>query len=449
MSMIGRMVMVVGIVAVLLAAGVARGEDVLPEPPLYGLYTWAGNYVKYADDIEKVGITSVRCGGWGQKDVADKAALIAAKKGVIISPSLGLGGLSHSRTMPVEEALAKYREVAREAVRRYGPGGTLWKENPDVKPMPIRYWQIWNEPNIEFLNPGESGLLRTQLYAKLLKAAGEEIRKLDPGAKIVAFNTAGGCQYLGSGVPPDGMWQKLKYIGWRKFIRDVTDLVGPKSYDIIGTHPYTKPKPPEGRVDKGIEMLGELFKEKKFTKPIWFTEVGFPLEYPRNQQVRDERQQACFTTRLYAISAAHGVKTVQIMYVTDIIYGPDKSRRSFGFFTAPGQWREQAKATRVMARLIPDPRKNVKIISEGTGDVWVYQFEGPSRRPVIMAWYTGEGTKEHKIKTPGEAALQVDMLGKAGVVNPDGKVTLSEAPIYIIVTKPRARLKTIENLLKP
>jgi CBS domain-containing protein len=33
-----------------------------------------------------------------------------------------------------------------------------------------------------------------------------------------------------------------------------------------------------------------LAKEQNFeSKPVWFTEVGYPLEYPRNQQVRDER----------------------------------------------------------------------------------------------------------------------------------------------------------------
>jgi len=149
------------------------------------------------------------------------------------------------------------------------------------------------------------------------------------------------------------------------------------------------------------------------------------------------------------------VKTVQIMYVSDIIYGPDNTRRSFGFFTAPGKWREQAKATRVMARLISDPRKNVKIISEGKGKIWAYQFEGSGGHPVIMAWYTGEGTVEHEMKTPANPAVQVDMLGKVSHLKDTGKVstsaivTLSEAPIYLVATKPRARLKTIEDLLKP
>ena len=417
-------------------SGRAAAADNLPyDPQLYGLYCWASGYVKYSDDVQKVGIRWLRAGGWHNRDHADRAALTAAKNGVYLQPSLGLADLSHKKTLPPDEGVAKFRDLCREAVKRYGPGGTLWKANPDVKPVPIRYWQVWNEPNIEFLNPGESGLLRSELYAKLLKAASEEIRKLDPGAHIIAFNTAGGCPYAGRGVPPDGMWQKTKYIGWRKFIRDVNAAVGIKCWDGVGTHPYTQPRNPEGRVDKGIDMLRELAKEQKFEgRPIWFTEVGYPIEYPRNLNVRDERQQACFTVRLYALSGAHGATQVQVMYIEDIIYGPDQTRRSFGFFTAPGKWREQAKATRVMIRLVPDPRKDAKVLSEEPDGVWAYGFTAFDGLPVIMAWHTGEGEVERQFDVGGGATL-VSMLGKASsptVRDRKVTVTLSEAPVYIL-----------------
>jgi len=414
----------------------SRAAADLPyDPQLYALYCWASGYVKYADDVQKVGIRWLRAGGWHSRDHADRATLIAAKNGVHLQPTLMLDDMAHKKALPPDEGVAKFREVCRDAVSRYGPGGTLWKENPDVKPLPIRYWQIWNEPNIEFLNPGESGLLRSALYAKLLKAASEEIRKLDPGAHIIAFNTAGGCPYTGRGVPPDGMWQKLKYIGWRKFVRDVNAAVGTACWDGVGTHPYTQPKNPEGRVDKGIEMIRELAREQKFQgRPIWFTEVGYPIEYPRELNVRDERQQACFTVRLYALSGAHGATQVQVMYIEDIIYGPDQTRRSFGFFTAPGKWREQAKATRVMIRLVPDPRKDAKIISEEPDGVWAYRFTGFDGQPVIMAWHTGEGQVEREFDVGGGAAM-VDMLSNTSSPTVTGgkvKVTLSEAPVYVL-----------------
>ena len=424
--------------ACLLLAPSVHAEDApAARPPLYGLYCWAGGYLQYADDIHKVGLRSLRVGGWHDKDTADKAALLAAANGVALQPILGLGELSHARTLPLDQAVEKYRSLTRDAVARYGPGGSLWKENPNVKPLPIRTWQIWNEPNIEFLNPDGAALLRTEFYAKLLTAASEEIRKLDPAATIIAFNTAGGCPYQGRGVPPDGMFQKLKYIGWRKFIRDVATEVGQKSFDAIGTHPYSQPAGPEGHVDKGLEMIRELFTELRFTKDIYFTEVGYPVEYPNNLAVRDAAQQAAFTVRLFAISAAHGVTQVQIMFVEDIVYGPDSTRRSFGFFTAPGVWRDQATATRVMIKLIPDPRQDAKVLMEEPDGVWAYQFTGVGGLPIVMAWNAGKGTVEKEIPIPN-ACVQVDMVGKVilrEVAPKDArtaKVQLSETPMYFI-----------------
>ncbi len=60
------------------------------------------------------------------------------------------------------------RRKARQNVQRYGPQGTFWKENKDADPnSAIRYWEIWNEPNIEFLTPPDdpNGMLRTEFYA--------------------------------------------------------------------------------------------------------------------------------------------------------------------------------------------------------------------------------------------------------------------------------------------
>ena len=409
----------------------------LPEPQLYGLYCSSESYMKYADDVRKVGIRWLRVGGLSGK-TGDEAALLAARTGVHLVPGLGLGVLSHAKDKvpPLDEILTQWREVVRGAVQRYGPGGNLWKENQDAPALPIRYWEIWNEPNIGFLSPPE-GINRAELYAKLLTIATEEIRRLDPGAKIVAFNTAGGTPDHGQALKADGMFEKLKYMGWRKFLRDSVTLAGPDGFDAVGLHPYTQPRgPEEGGVIKGLEMLGEVSKELEFAdKPVWFTEVGSSLEYPNSQQVRDERQQACFTVRLFAIAGAHGVAQVQIMYITDIVYRLDNTKRSFGFFTAPGKWREQATATEVMIGLIPDPRKDARILSEEQGGVFSYQFKGGDGSPVIMAWTTGKDEVEREFELAGKGATLVDMLGKRSPVEAPGgkiKVTLGEAPVYLV-----------------
>ena len=126
------MLRVLCVVAVMLAgvmgfASVAAASDEgrLPyDPQLYGLYSWAENYVKYADDMQRVGIKWVRCGGW-RGEAADRAALEAARRGAHIQPALFLDKLSHEGAMPVDEAVELFRKEVRANVLRYGPGGSL------------------------------------------------------------------------------------------------------------------------------------------------------------------------------------------------------------------------------------------------------------------------------------------------------------------------------------
>ncbi|MGD1001431.1 MAG: hypothetical protein ABSA67_12135 [Candidatus Brocadiia bacterium] len=447
-----RNLLIASCVAVLLAA--SPGFAQAPKPPapgFYALYCWSEGYLEYAQDVQKVGIRWLRIGNWTGSAQDEKALLLATANGVHFVPVLGV---ETGKTIQADAAVENFRQAVRTAVQRYGPGGTFWKEHPEADASgAIRYWEIWNEPNIEFLNPPDdpNGMLRTQLYAPLLKAATEEIHKLDPGAVVIGFNVAGGTPDA-PGPPADGMFTRLKYIGWRKFIKDVTALAGPESFDAVGLHPYTIPRGPEaGGVVAGLDMLKEAAREGKFeNKPVWFTEVGFPLDYPRNQQVRDERQQACFTTRLFALAAAHGVTQVQIMYIEDIIYGPDNTRRTFGFFTAPSQWRQQATATKVMERLIPDPRKGSRSLGDEKTGIFSYAFDGAANHIVIMAWTDGDKPVPCELKAPpgpGETVTLVDMLGKCSTAKiEDGKVKLdlSEAPVYLV----RAAQEDVEKLLK-
>ncbi len=61
--------------------------------------------------------------------------------------------------------------------RRYGPGGTFWKLNPDLPVYAPDVYQIWNEPNSQIAyapkaDPNE--------YAQLFRLAGKRILQADP-----------------------------------------------------------------------------------------------------------------------------------------------------------------------------------------------------------------------------------------------------------------------------
>ena len=66
-------------------------------------------------------------------------------------------------------------------IGRYGPHGTFWTSHPSLPKIPIRSWQIWNEPNLAYYwaQPFATG------YVGLLRAAHTAIKRADPGAKVV------------------------------------------------------------------------------------------------------------------------------------------------------------------------------------------------------------------------------------------------------------------------
>jgi len=73
--------------------------------------------------------------------------------------------------------LHDWDEFIREIVQRYGSSG---KDQ-------IRYWEIWNEPDLpEFLSSNSGGQDKTVcIYSELLNSASQEIRNLDPRARIL------------------------------------------------------------------------------------------------------------------------------------------------------------------------------------------------------------------------------------------------------------------------
>jgi hypothetical protein len=65
---------------------------------------------------------------------------------------------------------------------RYGPNGSFWNEHPELPRLPIRAWQIWNEPNLPvYWRPAPN----PAAYAQMLRAAGQRIKAVDPTAEIV------------------------------------------------------------------------------------------------------------------------------------------------------------------------------------------------------------------------------------------------------------------------
>ncbi len=120
--------------------------------------------------------------------------------------------------------LKAWRTFLASAVRRYGRGGTYWRNGyrqryPGEKPRPITAWQIWNEPNLRKYFAAKRPV---RAYATVVRAAHRAITRVDRDAKIVLAGMPGTTQ------PP--AWAFLDRLYRMKRIR--------RSFDAAALHPY-------------------------------------------------------------------------------------------------------------------------------------------------------------------------------------------------------------------
>lgn len=134
--------------------------------------------------------------------------------------------------------------------RRYGPHGSFWSAHPTIPRVPIRTWEIWNEPNFKEYwsqQPFEPG------YVRLLRAVRPVLRKADPSAKILVAGLA------------NFSWQ---------YLADMYKLGARPFFDAVAVHPYTAT--PAGVITILGKVRAVMNRHGDRKKPILATEVSWP-----------------------------------------------------------------------------------------------------------------------------------------------------------------------------
>jgi hypothetical protein len=161
-------------------------------------------------------------------DGFDRQVRLAAEAGIAIFPFIYStpGWVApDGGTLPVGSAWQRWawRAFLHDAARRYGPEGTFWEEHPLLDYLPIRRWEIWNEPNIvTFAEP--TGPRR---YAILIRESGRVLHREDPGSKVIV----GGLFGRPLQVPPNT--QPGAFLSGLYRARRVKPY-----FDGVGLHPY-------------------------------------------------------------------------------------------------------------------------------------------------------------------------------------------------------------------
>jgi hypothetical protein len=153
---------------------------------------------------------------------------------------------------------AAYGAFVGRAAARYGRGGTFWKAHKSLPRLPIRDWQIWNEPS------GGNGVDDPSVfwqdeapwadrYVAMLKASRAALRQADRSSRVVLGGLLG------------RSWDALSML--------YDHGAGPY-FDVLGVHPYTGHA---DRVDDIIRLcLAVMNSHGDRRKRVIATELGWP-----------------------------------------------------------------------------------------------------------------------------------------------------------------------------
>ncbi|MCX7885681.1 MAG: beta-galactosidase [Verrucomicrobiae bacterium] len=133
----------------------------------------------------------------------------------------------------------------------------------------IKYWEIWNEPNLP------NYWIGTALdYYELVKAASTSAKRADPRCKILM----GGFAWTG-----------------REYVTNLLKLGAKDHFDILSCHPYPGKRGAD-RVNFMTRSLRLVLAQHNCEyKPIWFTEIGWSV-----REAGDFARQAKLLTDLYS-----------------------------------------------------------------------------------------------------------------------------------------------------
>jgi hypothetical protein len=185
-----------------------------------------------------------------------------------------------------------YGEFLKALIFRYGPHGTFWKNQSPA--VPIRMWQIWNEPN-------EFGYWPYRHFAKsyvaMLRVAHDAIKRADPGAKVLLAG--------------------LSNYSW-DYLNEIYQVPGAqKLFDVAGVHPYTRN--PQGV----ITIIGNMRRVMKAHgdsgKPIDADEMGWPSSVGQ-------------TSQLYGFETTEAGQATNISQVLPLLEANRKRLGILGFY---------------------------------------------------------------------------------------------------------------------
>jgi hypothetical protein len=230
---------------------------------------------------------------------------------------------------------------------RSAPPGT-WKPNPSALAAfakaaarrylgRVRYWQIWNEPNLDvYLTPqwtrtrGRYTASSPVFYRRMLNASYRALKVIDGSNIVVTAGTSpfGEPRVGGTRIPPARFVRELLCLGGRSL--RLARCPNPAHFDVLAHHPYALHGPRHHDVnpdDVSVSDLGRLTRPLRTAertgralprrrKGLWVTEMSWDSSPPDPWGV-PAATQANWLEDSLRILWTEGVSTVMWFNVVD------------------------------------------------------------------------------------------------------------------------------------
>lgn len=255
--------------------------------------------------MEKAGLTSIRFPlYWSQVEASspffnepdwdgfDHAVGLAAEHEMRVFPSVWGTPKWLAPEVKQEPADGPWQRRAwasffRRAVRRYGEDGTFWQEHEDLPYLPVRAWELWNEPNIVTF-----GTVDPELFATLTRISGRVLHRNDAGAKLIL----GGFFGRPLQVPPN--MQSGAFLSRIYRARRVK-----KWFDGVALHPYVSGAEAIRGQIRNLRRVMRLHNDAG--TPLYVTEMGWGSDSFESRWERGLIGQAEELDRAFALLANH------------------------------------------------------------------------------------------------------------------------------------------------
>lgn len=187
-----------------------------------------------------------------------------------------------------------WSEFVTAAAKRYGPGGSFWREHPKLPYDPVRIWQVWNEQNSSNMFRPKPSPAR---YGALVKLTSRRIKAVDPSAQIVLggmFGTPGG-----GGATTMTAW---------RFLDRLYEVPGAaNAFDAVALHPYS---PTVAGIRYQLTRIRKaMAAHDDGGSEIWLTELGWGSDVKHvqtsNGLVVSLQQQKRLLTRSFRLLRDH------------------------------------------------------------------------------------------------------------------------------------------------